>query len=177
MEHSFNTVDWTPIIIALSAIFGLIITIILHLLSAKEDRKLRFTELMENFQHDITEISRKLFTATTLESNIRALRDMLHVLQRLSYLRKLDKINDDMMEFFKPFFTEGATMLNLLEMLHKDNSNKEIFPYVIWWIEKNNLKPKHHNSLPPKLLEIYLEALSGKRLVFRNNKWDLMKLD
>ncbi|MFB5620264.1 MAG: hypothetical protein ACE5RC_03940, partial [Nitrosopumilus sp.] len=119
--------------------------------------------------------SQKLFTATTLELNIRSLRDILFILQRLAYLRKLNKIDDDMIDFFKSYFSTGATLLNLLQMLHQDNSNQEIFPHVLWWIEKNNFKSKSHTSLPPKLQEIYNEALSGKRLFFLNGKWELMK--
>lgn len=169
--------DWTSFLIAFSAIMGLVITVLLHHRSSNADRKLRFIEILEKFEHDISSVFQRQFSSTTLETDIRSLRDNLHILQRLAYLRKLNKIDDDMMRFFESKYGMGATLLKLLEILHRDDANERVFPHVLWWIEQNQIKPDNPDSLPPRLINLYHQASSGKRLAMQNGKMILIQSD
>lgn len=153
--------------IAVASIIGIIITSWRAVDSARGDRKLRFAEMSENFEHDFYEVTQRQYTSKNIESSIRSARDMLHILQRLAYLKKLKKINSEMIDFFDQHFSNGYTLLKLFDIIYPEDPSKTFYKHVIWWIEKKNIQPVEFEALPPKLYEIYTLTKSGKRIVFQ----------
>lgn len=177
IESTTSNTDWTAIIVALSAIIGLIITIILHLDSARKDRNIRFNELLENFSHELSAIRLRELSIDTVESAIRYQKDHIHTVNRLAYLRKLNKINDDMINFFDVSFIHANTLIHWEDKILPDKTlHEEIrWKYAKWWIKKKNMGLEDFRALPPKLFEMYKKIEDGYVVVLNAGKCDFVK--
>ncbi|NIP61720.1 MAG: hypothetical protein GWN01_13580 [Nitrosopumilaceae archaeon] len=174
IEPPSSNTDWTAIVIAVSAIIGLVITIIFNLHSASKDRKIRFNELLEKFSRELSEIRLREINTTTVNTAIRYQRDFIHVVDRLAYLRKLKKINDDMIDYFYGAFVQANTLLGWEETVFPKPTPLEEKRYANakWWIKEKNIPKDYFASLPPKLVEMYQKAQKGFVLVHKNGKYD-----
>lgn len=159
--------------IALSAILGLIVTIALHLHSARQDRKIHFSDMLERFANQLSEIRVREITMTDIPSAIRYQRDYINTLNRLAYLRKLNKINDEMMNYFNSSFIHAHTLLNWEKHLYSVNSTHEhlFFSYAKWWINEKNIPADGFDTLHPQLYQMYQKTQDGDTLVFDNGKY------
>ena len=167
----------TTNIIAFSAIIGLIITIVLHLDSARKDRQIRFNELLEKFSNELSGIRLRELEINSIATAIRYQRDWIHVVNRLAYLRKLNKIDDDMINFFEGSFVQAHTLLDWENTVIPNEGVRDDlrYQYAKWWIDKNVIPVNHTTALPPKLVEIIDKVNDGYILVHNLGVYDLVK--
>ncbi|GEM_PF-4057334 len=175
--ESTSSTDWTATIVAVSAIIGLVITIILHLHSASKDRNIRFNETLEKFSNELSQIRLREPTINTIESAIRYQRDILHTINRLAYLKKLNKIDDDMINFFEGAFIHAHTLINWGDFIFPIKTEHEDlkWKYAKWWIKENNLGVNKFTSMPPYLFEMYKKIEDGYVIVLKNGRSDFFK--
>lgn len=177
VEQTTNTFNWIALGI-MGTFIGVMFSIIIAIINLRnsnkireEHTKLRFSEMLENFEHDFAEVVQRQFRSDSIETSIRSAKDMLNILQRLVYLRKLNKIDDNMINFFKRHFSNGYTLMNLFDKLFSPSNNEIYYKHIIWWVKEKNITPVEFEALPPKLYELYTISKSGKRLTFQNGKY------
>jgi len=180
VEEATNTFDWIGLGIVgtfIGVTFSIIIGIINLRKSSKiqeEDIKLRFAETVEKFQHDLMETVQRQFNSDSIESSIRSTKDMLTILERLAYLKKLNKIDDKIISFFEPNFIVGHTLLKWLDIIYSESKNEIFYEHTVSWIKENDIAKIDFNSLPPKLFDMYDMIQSGKKLFFENGKYSFV---
>ena len=177
VEPTSNT-DWAAIIVAITAIIGLIITLLLHLHSASKDRNIRFNELLEKFSNELSAIRLREVSITTIEESLRYQKDFLHVMNRLAYLKKLKKIDNDMINFFEIDFIYAHTLVNWSrELYSKKKQTTVLWEYASWWIDQKKISAKKFDILPPKLFAMYTKAQEGYILVYLDGEASFSKTE
>ena len=126
-------------------------------ISREEDRKIRFTELLEKFDHDLRNLMDKETTLTEKEvepySNA-----YLNILDRLAYLKKLNKIDDTMIDYFKWYFGFG---MRLVEWKVEYNETDEA--RTIWDNQRNYAIGEKITILPETALPLKMQDMLQKK--------------
>ncbi len=66
---------------------------------------------------------------------------MLHILQRIDCLRKFDKIDDDLIDYFEPHFKNGNAVLELFNLVFQNNTSNDLhYKDLLWWVNKKMLE-------------------------------------
>jgi hypothetical protein len=133
--------------------------------SREEDRKIRFTELLEKFDHDLRRLMDK---ETTLEEDeVEPYSNTyLNILDRLAYLKKLKKIDEKMIDYFEWYFRFG---LRLVEWKVEFNETSEA--RTVWNHQRNYSKDKGFSILPEDALPLkMIKMLKDKRKEKKNQE-------
>jgi hypothetical protein len=170
VESTSNT-DWTATVLALSAIGGLVITLVLHLLSARKDRDIQFNEMLNRFATQLSDIKLRETNLKDIDSALRYQRDYVRTLDRLAYLKKLGKIDDKMIDFFEGSFIFAYTLIEWERQLFPPTDDDDSFwKHAKWWINEKKIKKGSFNGLPPQLYEMYKKTKDGHVLVFKDGE-------
>jgi len=109
----------------------------------KKQQNLEFTKLIELFQSEIRLLLNKKVAISTKEEYQRFTKDYLDILDRLAYLKKLNKIDEQLIEYFKLHFQYGQFLINNfnkaasgLQPLEKN------YPNFVYWVDEIGLEPK-----------------------------------
>jgi len=125
--------------------------------SREEDRKIRFTELLEKFDHDIRNLMDK--ETTLKEEEVEPYSNAyLNILDRLAYLKKLNKIDDAMIDYFKWYFCFG---MRLVEWKIEYNETNEA--HTIWNYQRNYTIEKKFIILPETSLPLKMQDMLQKK--------------
>jgi len=155
---------WIIVVTLVVTSIGVIYAIIKGIQSAKadresreEDRKIRFTELLEKFDHDLRRLMDK---ETTLnDEDVEPYSNAyLNILDRLAYLKKFNKIDDTMIDYFEWYFGFG---MRLIEWKVEYNETDEA--HTIWKYQRDYSKEKGFTIHPESSLPIKMQDLLRKK--------------
>ena len=133
-------------IMAFGTLIGLAITIYQGTQTQKhakdsldEDLKLRFAKLLGGFEKDLQLVldeERKLTKRSTVEDCHRITSDYLNILDRIAYLKKSEKIDDEMINYFNYFFSYGLRYMWWKNMMNRDERSMQKMETPIFVVQK-----------------------------------------
>jgi len=151
------------------AAIGVVYAILRGLQSAAKDRDQNFSKMLTDLDQELQKImdgEKELKSGTPDEDRCeRFASDYLNIMDRLAYLRKLKKIDDDLIFYFDNYFAYGKLMLEWkYKVLKNEEGTKKRYSDTIWWVEsslnKNRLKEYAMTALPDDMQTLYEQNIS-----------------
>lgn len=151
--------------IGISAVAGVIITTWKSIDSARQERKLRFAEMMERTEDKFQKIFTDGKMAETGEDIDRLASDLLNLLDRLAFLEYHKKVDAEIVYFFRNYFRFGLTILEKMKKLDKDKIiSEDAWPDLEKWVRDNNIKKFDDVMLPPKI-RIFIQKIADAKKI------------
>ena len=143
-EYAF----WIAVIVAA----GVIITSWKSIDSARENRKLRFAEMLERTEEKLKKIFDEITDSKDNVQTDRSIAEFLNILDRLAFLEHKKKINHNLVYFFKNYFRVGNTIYEIM----KEN-NEEVggsWEDMEKWLKQNKIIKWPEDLMPLKIQEL-----------------------
>lgn len=150
-DSSGFKIDWVGVGVVVT-MGGLIYTIIrgtqtqkLTKLSQDLENKMSFAKMLDGFEKDLQVIlteERKLQESSSEEDCQRVVHDYLNVLDRIAYLRKLEKIDDTMIDYFNHFFSYGLRYMWWDNLMNQNQKAQIKWENQWWWDTQERIKNK-----------------------------------
>ena len=163
-----------PVLFEIITAIGVIYAILRGIQSDSKDRGQKFSEMLERYDSELQKVmdrEDKLKTEKPDEERCeRFATDYLNILDRVSYLRQLNKIDDDLIFYFDNYFAYGKIILKWkYDYLQEEHLTRERYPNAVWWIEssfnKNRLKEYQMSSLPIDMKILYNQKVSTEKQI------------
>jgi len=151
---------------------GVIYAILRGVRSDTKSRNQDFAKMLGDYDKElflVLDREKELETGKPkLASCERIATDYLNILDRIAFLRKLKKIDDDMIFYFDNYFAYGKLFIewkfNVLK--HKEKTKKR-FENHVWWTEtsfnKHRLKEYNLSDLPKDMEKLYKQNIQNKQ--------------
>lgn len=143
--------------VAIISAIGVTGALIFNGLKLQKDQNLRFSEMLERFDHDLRKFQ-------SMETGLKTYEDMepysnafLNILDRLAYLKKLKKIDDDMINYFDWYFRYGLRLIEWKNEILNNKNAYEIWSGQIEWTKERGLSIIEESFLPPAMLVLLKE--------------------
>ena len=128
------------------------ISLIVNWHARKEENRLRYIQLLRDFDHDLFGYEEPSLK-TTEDAQTYAIRVLL-TLSRIVYLHEKKKLQDDIVEYFSNYLAYGLTIKNWLGKIYPDigEEDKKKFANFEQWCNQHDIKPAPFGDLPPAML-------------------------
>ena len=143
--------------VAIISAIGVTGALIFNGLKLQKDQNLRFSEMLERFDHDLRKFQ-------SMETGLKTYEDMepysnafLNILDRLAYLKKLKKIDDNMINYFDWYFRYGLRLIEWKNEILNNKNACEIWSCQIEWTKERGLSIIEESFLPPAMLVLLKE--------------------
>ncbi len=142
---------------------GVIYAILQGVASSSKDRDQNFAKMLAEFDDQLKEILEKeneLATRTPSQDKCdRVASDYLNILDRIAFLRELNKIDDDMIFYFDNHFAYGKTFLNWKRVIFGNDDSLRFWAHQVWWantsFNNNRIKEYPLTYLPLDMKLLY----------------------
>ncbi len=140
--------------IAVVAAAGVIITSWKSIDSARENRKLRFAEMVERTEEKLKKIFDEITDSKDHVQTDRSISEFLNILDRLAFLEHKKKIEHDIVYFYKNYFKIGKTILEIIREVSNVKEVDESWEEMERWVKQNEISIFPENLMPIKIKEL-----------------------
>jgi hypothetical protein len=106
----------------------------------ERQNNLEFTKLLESFHNDLKLVLNRQSTLQTKEDHLRFIKDYLHILNRIAYLKNLNKIEKDLILYFTWYFEYGLFLMKISDIAQKKLPPIEnYYTNIKLWVRENNI--------------------------------------
>ncbi len=140
--------------IAVVAAAGIIITSWKSIDSARENRKLRFAEMVERTEEKLKKIFDEITDSKDHVQTDRSISEFLNILDRLAFLEHEKKIEHNIVYFYRNYFKVGNTILGIMKEVNYVKEMHESWEEMEKWVKQNEISIFPENLMPIKIKEL-----------------------
>lgn len=140
--------------IAVVSVAGIIITSWKSIDSSRENRKLRFAEMVERTEEKLKKIFDEITDSKDHVQTDRSISEFLNILDRLAFLEYKKKIDHDIVYFYRNYFKVGNTMLGIMREVNYVKEVDESWEEMEKWVKQNEISVFPENLMPIKIIEL-----------------------
>ena len=148
-------IDIVPVIVGVIAAVGVIYSIFRGVQESKFDRlernrenNIEFSKMLEGYRKDFDGITRRFEPAKSFEEYDSIARNYINTCERMAYLKKLGRIENELIEFFDDEFALALTFLDWRKQVYTpQNDPSRYYPEFLEWTRKRGIKSLALNVL------------------------------